>query len=60
MFDGDFIAGINTPTGIITQHIKMKYWDELDVREIDNAPQYDGYTEEDVKSRVKSLKRKLN
>ena len=60
MFDGDFIAGINTPTGIITQHIKMKYWDELDVREIDNAPQYDGYTEEDVKSRVKSLKRQLN
>lgn len=60
MFDGDFIAGINTPNGIITQHIKMKYWDELDVREIDNAPQYNGYTEEDVKSRVKSLKRQLN
>ncbi len=59
MFDGCFIAGINTPTGIITQHIKMKYWDELDVREIDNAPQYDGYTENDVKFRIKSLKNSL-
>ena len=57
MFDEDFIAGINTPACIITQHIKMKYWNELDVRDFDNAPQYDGYTEEDVRSRLKSLKR---
>ena len=55
MFDGDFIAGINTPSGVITQHIKMKYWDELNVREIDNSPKYDGYTREDVRERVKSL-----
>lgn len=57
MFDGDFIAGINTPNGVITQHIKMEYWDELNIKEIDNAPQYDGYTEEDVKTRIKSLNR---
>ncbi len=55
MFGGDFIAGINTPTGVIAQHIKLKYWDELNVKEVDNAPQYDGYTEEDVEHRVKSL-----
>lgn len=41
----DFIAGINTPAGIITQHIKMKYLNELDVRDFDNAPQYAGYKE---------------
>ncbi len=55
MFNGDFIAGINTPTGVITQHIKMKYWDELNITEIGHAPKYDGYTEEDVKERIKSL-----
>lgn len=57
MFNGDFIAGINTPDGVITQHLKLKYWDDLDVIEIDNAPEYDGYTEEDVKLRIKSLKK---
>lgn len=55
MFEGDFIAGIFTPTGPITQHLKLKFWDDLNVQEIERAPQYDGYTEEDVKERVKSL-----
>ena len=55
MFDGDFIAGINAPSGVITFHLKMKYWDELDVQEIDRGPKYDGYTDEDVKMRIKSL-----
>lgn len=57
MFDGDFIAGINTPRGIATQHLKMKFWDDLQIKELDRAPKYDGYTEEDVKVRVKSLKK---
>ena len=55
MFDGDFIAGIFTPDGPITQHLKMKFWGDLQVQEIERAPQYDGYTEEDVKVRIKSL-----
>lgn len=58
MFNDDFIAGINTPKGVITFHLKMKYWDELNVCEIYNAPKYDGYTEEDVKERIKSLYRR--
>ena len=57
MFNGDFIAGIFTPEGPITQHLKLKFWDELNVQEIKNAPKYDGYTEEDVKTRIKSLGR---
>ena len=57
MFNGDFIAGINTPKGVITKHIKLKDWDSLDVKEIDYAPKYDGYTNEDVEARVKTLKR---
>ena len=55
MFEGDFIAGIFTPDGPITQHLKLKFCDELSVQEIERAPQYDGYTEEDVKIRIKSL-----
>ncbi len=55
MFDGDFIAGIYTPDGLITQHLKLKYWDDLYVPEIERAPQYDGYTQEDVKAHIKSL-----
>lgn len=57
MFNGCFIAGINTPKGVITFHLKMKFWDELKICEIYNAPKYDGYTEDDVKERIKSLYR---
>ena len=55
MYFGDFIAGICTPDGNITFHLPMKYWDELNVLERERAPEYDGYTEEDVKKRMKSL-----
>ena len=58
MFNGDFIAGINTVDGPITQHIKMKYWNDLNVIELDRAPKYDGYTNEEIKVRVKSLMKK--
>jgi hypothetical protein len=55
MFNDDFIAGINTPAGTVSQHLKMIHWDELRVREIDRAPKYVGYTEEDIKIRIRSL-----
>lgn len=58
MFNGDFVAGINSNMGIITFHLKMKYWDDLKVKELDKAPEYDGYTKEDVKVRIKSLNKK--
>lgn len=57
MYDGDFIAGISTPRGMATQHLKMKYWDKLHVQELDRAPEYDGYTEEDVKNRIDSIEK---
>ena len=57
MYGGDFIAGINTPCGMATHHLKMKYWDKLKVQEIDRAPEYDGYTEEDVKERIDSIEK---
>ena len=57
MFNGCFIVGINTPEGIATYHFKLEYWDEFPVKEIDHAPQYDGYSPEIVLARVKSLKK---
>ena len=48
-------AGINTPKGVATQHLKMKFWDDLKVQELERALEYDGYSEEDVKIRIKSI-----
>ena len=55
MFNDSFIAGINTPRGIVTYHIKLKYWDLFDIAELERAPKYDKYTDEDVIMRIKSL-----
>lgn len=55
MFNGDFIAGINTPEGIASYHFKLEYWDLFDIPEIDRAPKYDNYTTNDVMNRILSL-----
>lgn len=55
MYNDDFIAGINTPDGVVAFHLKMKYWDLLDVMEITSSPEYDGYTYDDVINRINSL-----
>ena len=60
IFNVCFIAGIDTEEGSITFHLKLKFWDELEVREIDKAPKYDGYTTDTVKKRIKSLYRRGN
>ena len=52
MFDGDFIAGINTPDGVITFHIKLSYWDKFKIPELERAPHYDGYSTEAVIARI--------
>lgn len=55
MFNGDFIAGINTPKGPATFHIKLKYWDLFNVIELDRAFPYDGSSVGDVMDRLLSL-----
>ena len=55
MFNGSFIAGINTPDGEITYHIKLDYWDLFDITELEHAPKYDGHTSDDVLVRLLSL-----
>ena len=55
MFNGDFIAGINTPKGVATYHFKIKYWDLFKVKELDRALPYDDYSNDEVMVRIMSL-----
>lgn len=56
MFNGDFVAGIYTPEGVVAQHLKMKFWEDLaDVPTLDRAPAYDGYGKEEAMRRIFSI-----
>jgi hypothetical protein len=49
MFEGCFIVGIETPEGQYTYHYGMGKWDWFPVREIENAPEWDGHTDKHVR-----------
>ena len=51
-YDGWFIAGVTLPTGEITYHLPMDYWDLLQVDELEMAPEWDGHTPTDVVDRI--------
>ena len=51
-----FIAGINTPKGIVTRTVSMEYWDDFNVTELEETPKYDSPTIEEFKMRMKSLR----
>ena len=55
MFNGDFIAGIDTPLGVATYHIKLEYWDLFKVIELDRGLPYDGHNADEDFIRLKSL-----
>jgi len=55
MYDDMFIVGIKTLKGQATYHYDMEFWDMFKVKEIDNAPEWDGYSPEDVLERLQSL-----
>ena len=55
MYDDYFIAGIQTPAGMVTYHIELLHWDLFDVPELERAPEYDGHTSADVLDRLPSL-----
>lgn len=60
MFDGYFIVGIEFPTGTVTYHYKLKYWDEFAaVPEREHAPKWDGATPDDSVTRMLELARSL-
>lgn len=54
MFENYFIVGMKTEEGYYTYHYEMKYWDMFDVKELNNAPKWDGHQPEDV-TRLLSL-----
>lgn len=55
MFNDDFVVGLNTPKGPAAYHFKMEFWDLFDVKELPNAPKYDGYTPEEALDRFQSI-----
>lgn len=55
MFPGYFIVGIDTPKGQATYHYELKYWNLFKVKELDNAPKWDGHTPNEAIERLLSL-----
>lgn len=56
MFDGWFIAGLNTPSGQATYHIPMRLWYSFEANVLHEAPEWDGHTADDVIKRIAALK----
>ena len=53
MYDGMFIVGIETPEGQATYHYDIDpYWDMFDVKELPNAPEWDGHSPEEAIRRI--------
>ena len=57
MYNGMFIAGINTPEGQYTYHCEDDLWDLFHVKELSNAPEWDGHKPKDI-VRLLSLNKK--
>lgn len=52
MYEGMFICGFPTPSGMITYHYDMDDWDLFRIPEIPYAPHFDGHTPNDVIARI--------
>jgi len=52
MFDGWFVAGINLQEAPISYHLPLRMWNGCVALEIDRAPEWDGYTSQDVSDRL--------
>lgn len=57
MYDGMFIAGINTTEGQYTYHCENDLWDLFNVKELEHAPEWDGHKPKDI-VRLLSLNKK--
>lgn len=60
MYDGMFIVGANLPgIGEISYHYDLDpWWDVFNIREVENAPEWDGHTPNDVIERLKAYAKK--
>lgn len=53
MFDGSFIVGIDLPTGTITYHYNLEFWDDFAaVPELEHAKKWDGAGPDETVSRL--------
>lgn len=58
IFRDYFIVGIELPTGTITYHYDLSYWDDFAaVPEVEHAPKWDGATPSDTVTRLLELAR---
>lgn len=56
MYDGMFIVGIQTQDGQATYHYDIDpYWDMFKVRELPQAPEWDGHTPDDAIARIATI-----
>ena len=53
MFDGMFIIGAPTPTGMISYHYDLEYWDLFKIPEKEKANEWDGHTPQQAFKRMK-------
>lgn len=55
-FDGEyFIVVAILPTGQVSNHYKLKYWDLFDISEVNLPPEYDGHTPEIAAQRMEDF-----
>lgn len=51
-WEGWFILGLNTEYGQISYHLPDRWWDHIDVPEVERNTDYDGHTSSDVLIRL--------
>lgn len=56
MYPGYFIVGIDTPEGQASYHYRIDpYWDYFNVKEVEKAPPWDGYTSKESVDRIGNM-----
>lgn len=56
MFDGWFVAGLNTDDGQATYHLPMRIWELFKyIPELDRSPEWDGHSSNDVLVRIRDM-----
>lgn len=56
MYDGMFIVGIDTPEGPATYHYDLDpFWNIFNIKEIEEAPEWDGHTPGEAIRRIRTF-----